>query len=296
MARDTIAFIEQVVGGPVRILGCSDGAVVGLHVAWLRPDLVSRLAFVAGVFHHTGWLPGVIDSEEELPEFMAASYGEVSPDGVEHFPVVVEKLNRMHLIDPTMTVDNLSKIPVRTLVMQGDDDQVAFEHALDLYRSLPDAELAIVPWHLTRPIGRKAGPLQRDPSRLSLQRAGDHLRADPPRGVKPRAARPHLDALPMAPVIPDPKEDQELPRPRRRSRPGCAANHARETGTVAEDLQEGLGPADRDRRAGARRGAVLGLDRRHPQGLRRALVPAALHAAHGRRASGARSTATTSPG
>ena len=145
MARDTIAFIEQVVGGPARILGCSDGAVVGLHVAWLRPDLVSRLAFVAGVFHHMGWLPGVIDSEEELPEFMATSYGEVSPDGVEHFPVVVEKLNRMHLVDPTMTVDDLSRIPVRTLVMQGDDDQVAFEHTLDLYRSLPDAELAIVP-------------------------------------------------------------------------------------------------------------------------------------------------------
>src|SRR5918911_4607860 len=28
MAADTIGFIEQVVGGPVRLAGCSDGAIV----------------------------------------------------------------------------------------------------------------------------------------------------------------------------------------------------------------------------------------------------------------------------
>lgn len=29
--------------------------------------------------------------------------------------------------------------------MVGDDDEVRLEHALELYRSLPDAELAVVP-------------------------------------------------------------------------------------------------------------------------------------------------------
>src|SRR5258708_37874645 len=33
MAADTIQFIEQVVGGPVRLMGMSDGAVVALLVA-----------------------------------------------------------------------------------------------------------------------------------------------------------------------------------------------------------------------------------------------------------------------
>lgn len=145
MAEDTIHFLERVVGDPVRLLGCSDGAVVALLVALHRPDLVSRLVFVGGVFHHEGWLPGVIDPNNKPPEFLAASYGEVSPDGTAHFQVVAEKLARMHLIEPALTAADLSKVTSRTLVMLGDDDEVALEHALALYRTLPDSELAVIP-------------------------------------------------------------------------------------------------------------------------------------------------------
>ena len=54
MAEDTIAFIDTVIGAPVLLFGCSDGAVVALTVALRRPDLVRRLVFAAGVFHHDG--------------------------------------------------------------------------------------------------------------------------------------------------------------------------------------------------------------------------------------------------
>jgi len=145
MAHDTIRFLEQVVGGPARLVGCSDGAIVALLVALHRPDLVTRLVFVAGVFHHDGWLPGVIDPTNELPEFMAASHGEVSPDGADHFAVVADKLARMHQTEPALTAGDLGSIGCRTLVMLGDDDEIALEHAITLYRSLPDAELAVIP-------------------------------------------------------------------------------------------------------------------------------------------------------
>lgn len=145
MAQDTICFVEQVVGGPARLLGCSDGAIVALLVALRRPDLVSRLVFAAGVFHHDGWLPEAIDPDNEPPEFLRASYGELSPDGPEHFGVVVAKLAAMHLIEPTLTTDDLGTISCRTLVMLGDDDEVILEHAIALYRALPNAELAVIP-------------------------------------------------------------------------------------------------------------------------------------------------------
>src|SRR5260370_31887856 len=43
MAQDTIAFIETLVGQPVRLLACSDPAIIALVVALRRPALVNRL-------------------------------------------------------------------------------------------------------------------------------------------------------------------------------------------------------------------------------------------------------------
>lgn len=145
MAGDTIHFLERVVGSPAHLLGMSDGAVVALLVAKRRPDLVKRLVFVAGVFHHQGWIEGVIEPGSEPPEFLAASYGEVSPDGKDHYEIVARKLDEMHASGPTLTTADLSKIRCRTLVMFGDDDEVTLEHAIVLYRAIPESELAVIP-------------------------------------------------------------------------------------------------------------------------------------------------------
>ncbi|HEV7764146.1 MAG TPA: alpha/beta hydrolase [Thermoanaerobaculia bacterium] len=145
MADDTIKFIEQVVGRPTLLMGMSDGGVVALLVAKKRPDLVTRLVFVAAVFHHDGWDDGVLQPGVAPPEFMAEGYGKVSPDGKDHYAVIAKKLDAMHANGPTLAVDDLKGLRCRTLAMFGDDDEVRLEHALAFYRSVPDCELAIIP-------------------------------------------------------------------------------------------------------------------------------------------------------
>lgn len=143
MAQDTITFIETVIGRPVYLLGSSDGATLALTIALRRPDLVRRLVFAAGVFHRDGWEAGVLDGEP--PDFLRESYTEVSPDGATHYEVIVAKLAAMHAHEPALTHDDLAAIACRTLVMMADDDEVRLEHAVDLYRRLRDAELAVIP-------------------------------------------------------------------------------------------------------------------------------------------------------
>jgi pimeloyl-ACP methyl ester carboxylesterase len=145
MAEDTIAFVESVVGGPAFLFGYSDGAVVALLVARRRPDLVRRLVFAAGVFHRDGWADGVLDHDEAPPDFMRESYAEVSPDGGEHYDVVVAKVAAEHTHEPSLTAEDLHTVSTRTLILVADDDEVRLEHAIAMYRNLPDAELAVVP-------------------------------------------------------------------------------------------------------------------------------------------------------
>jgi pimeloyl-ACP methyl ester carboxylesterase len=145
MARDTIAFLEQVVGGAAHLVGCSAGAVVALLVALRRPDLVRRLVLISGVFHRDGWVPSAIDLELEPHPAILAGYAQLSPDGPDHFPVVFAKLARMSYEEPALTVADLQRIHSRTLVMFGDDDEIKLKHAAAMYEGIGDAELAIVP-------------------------------------------------------------------------------------------------------------------------------------------------------
>ncbi|GAB1818072.1 alpha/beta fold hydrolase [Herbidospora sp. RD11066] len=176
MADDMIAFQDEHIG-PAHLLGCSDGAAVALTIALKRPDLVRKLILVAGVFHHDGWLPGVLDTDEATLAWLGRSYGEVSPDGEGHYRVVAAKLAELHAREPSYREEDLSRVTARTLVMVGDDDEVRLEHALSLYRALPDGELAVVP-------GTSHGLLVEKPE-LCHQMITDFLQNDPVRTYAP---------------------------------------------------------------------------------------------------------------
>ncbi|MEF2977327.1 alpha/beta fold hydrolase [Subtercola sp. YIM 133946] len=143
MADDTVALLENLGGPPVVLLGYSDGAVVALLVALRRPDLVSHLVFVSGVYSLDGWPAETLD--DEVPSFMADAYAEVSPDGRGHYEVVLAKLRRTHELGPTLTLDEVAGIRMPVLIIVGDDDDMALEHIIALYRALPQGELAVVP-------------------------------------------------------------------------------------------------------------------------------------------------------
>lgn len=144
MARDTIAFLEQVAGQPAALVGYSAGAAVALRAAVRRPDLVTRLTLVSGAFDASGMLLRPAAAASPPPPLLAA-YAEVSPDGGGHFGVVIGKLAESAATEPGLTPADLRAVGCPVLVMAADDDLVTLEHTIMMYRALPDARLAIVP-------------------------------------------------------------------------------------------------------------------------------------------------------
>ena len=145
MATETIGVLEEVVHGPAHLVGWSDGGIVGLLVALRRPDLVTRLAVIGVNFHFDGILPMEMDPDSPVPAMMLQSYAERSPDGEAHFGDVFEKFLLMATTEPTLTVDDLAKVSVPTLVMVGDDDLITLAHTCALYEALPAGQLCVVP-------------------------------------------------------------------------------------------------------------------------------------------------------
>ncbi len=145
MAAETIAVIEQVVGGPVHAVGWSDGGIVSLLVAQRRPDLITRQVLIGTNYHHDGLRPFDIDPSSPLASAMYDAYLERTPDGAEHFPILLDKAITLFAAEPTMTTDELRTITTPTLVMAGDDDSIELSHTASLFESLPNGQLAIVP-------------------------------------------------------------------------------------------------------------------------------------------------------
>ena len=145
MAADTVAFLEELKIGRSHLVGHSDGANVALLVALSRPDLVDRLVLISGNFHYDGLAADLDLDELAANEYLVDAYGQISPDGLDHFPVIAAKIFRMATTEPTLNAADLARVSARTLVMVGDDDMISAEHTLLLYRGIPDSELAVVP-------------------------------------------------------------------------------------------------------------------------------------------------------
>jgi pimeloyl-ACP methyl ester carboxylesterase len=146
MTDDAIAFIESVIAQPVRLIGHSVGAPVGLLVARKRPDLVRGLVFSEGVFHFEGWKPGVLDPlDPDVLEFLGGLYAEVSPHGAGHWPAVWSRLDAEHHQAPALGPDDLAAIATPSLLMFADESEVRVEHIHAMHSALPNAQLAVVP-------------------------------------------------------------------------------------------------------------------------------------------------------
>jgi len=141
--REAIAFLEDVVKSPAHLIGWSDGGIIALLIAILRPDLVKSIVAIGANYHFNG--VSQIFEEVEISLEDQAEYNLISPDAPH---TLLEKTNRMHAIwnsEPTLTLTQISTIQCPVLVLVGDDDVINHSHTVELYEALPFGQLAIIP-------------------------------------------------------------------------------------------------------------------------------------------------------
>lgn len=149
MAADVAAFIDKLQLGSVYVLGWSDGGNDGLELAYAFPDKVKKLITCGANYTHENWVANkdTITMKNNDPlllktkEFLA--YRKSGYDTVNQ--AIKNKLNNLWKNYPNFTPDQLKTIKTPTLVIAGDHDIVNIDLTVTLYKSLPNAELFIVP-------------------------------------------------------------------------------------------------------------------------------------------------------
>ena len=148
MAEDTIALMRHLAIESAVVVGYSDGGIIGLDMAIHHPGRVAKLVIIGASSRLDGYTPAALaEGLSVTPETWPApqDYARLSPDGKDHWPVFLPRLQRMWAAEPNFSLDAMASIQSPTLVIVGDRDIITLEHAVEMYRTIPHAQLCVVP-------------------------------------------------------------------------------------------------------------------------------------------------------
>jgi len=148
-ADDAAALLRSLKMDRADFLGFSNGGTIALHIAVRHPQLVRKLVVVSGMYKRDGvpaefWQAMRHASVENMPADLRDSYARIAPhpDQLRSFH---DKSARRMLDFKDLRADDMRAIAAPALIINGDRDVVRTEHALEMSRLLPHAELAVFP-------------------------------------------------------------------------------------------------------------------------------------------------------
>ena len=148
MAEDTVELMRQLGIEAAAVVGYSDGGNIGLDMAIHHPERVTRLVVTGANARPDGYTAeNLQEIDDPIPDDEPApdGYARLAPDGAEHWPVVLRRMQPMWAAEPDFSPEQLQSIATPTLLVIGDRDIVRPEHAVEMFHAIPDAQLCIVP-------------------------------------------------------------------------------------------------------------------------------------------------------
>jgi pimeloyl-ACP methyl ester carboxylesterase len=151
MADDTAALLKELKIDQADFFGYSMGGNVGLAIAIRHPKLVRKLAingshagsmadtFDPAAFKQFGSLPA-----DFAPPILKDPYDKVAPDP-KQWPTLVAKIKKAGLEFKGFAPADLKAIKAPVLITTGDRDGVRVEHAVEMFRTIPNSQLAVFP-------------------------------------------------------------------------------------------------------------------------------------------------------
>jgi pimeloyl-ACP methyl ester carboxylesterase len=148
-ADDTAALLRYLKIERADFFGYSNGGNIALQIAIRHPEVVRKLVVASAMFRRDGLSPDFWESmrhatPENMPPELRDAYLKVAPHP-EQLPTFHDKCARRMLEFKDWRPQDIQSIDAPTMVMIGDADVVRPEHAVQMFRLLPHAQLAVLP-------------------------------------------------------------------------------------------------------------------------------------------------------
>ncbi|HEY3483717.1 MAG TPA: alpha/beta hydrolase [Streptomyces sp.] len=154
LSSDVLALMDELGVEQADFFGFSLGGLTALQTAVARPERVGRLVIASTEYRPDGYYDEILHPEQHwgsarLPseadfQEMAGAYARTAPDPA-HFQDFLAKCTATAHSHPGWSDEELRALAVPTLMVIGDTDFVRIDHAADMLRLIPDAELAVLP-------------------------------------------------------------------------------------------------------------------------------------------------------
>ena len=148
-ADDTFALLRYLKIERADFMGYSNGGTIALQIAIRHPEVVRKLVVMSGFFSCDGANPEFWEQFkdaklETMPAELRETYLKTAPHPEQlqnFFDKTVQRMREFKDIP----AEQIRSIAAPTLVMIGDNDVVRPEHAVETFRLLPHAQLAVLP-------------------------------------------------------------------------------------------------------------------------------------------------------
>jgi pimeloyl-ACP methyl ester carboxylesterase len=149
-AKDVVGLLKYLGISKANFLGESYGGNTAAMIAIRYPELVRRVVTYSATFAPP---PNTLDPEtthyDHPPtaasrdiEFQRESYKQVAPDP-NYWPKIYDKVGSIQW--GGFSKKELASIKAPILIIVGDHDFVRIEHAVETFKAIPNAELAVIP-------------------------------------------------------------------------------------------------------------------------------------------------------
>jgi pimeloyl-ACP methyl ester carboxylesterase len=148
-AADVASLLKQLGIETADFIGFSNGGTTCLQIGIRHPQLVDKLVLASATYKRDGMQPGFFDgfknaALEMMPKPLQEAYLKANPDTNGLQTMFQRDVTRMAAFKD-IPDEKIKAIQAPALVINGDNDVVRAEHALELSRTLPHARLAILP-------------------------------------------------------------------------------------------------------------------------------------------------------